>query len=128
MIETQAKQEDLRGAIKSLRDKANMLATCHSVLADRYSTWNTICLSVILSFSTLSTGIVLISEAFVQRTVGIPPDLLKWISGLASILTFLSGLLLSQWGWAGKASNHQEAVRDYFLVVNLFRQLLAKYH
>ncbi len=109
---------------RSLYKKANMLASCHSVLSDRYSHRHTILMSVLLAFSTLVVGLTFISEQFVLTTTGLGSDTLTWIRGTASIVVFAAGLLVSQWDWAGKAAKHREAVRHYFLVAHRARFLL----
>lgn len=124
MTEEPTSQDKLRDVVKSLRDKANMQASCHSVLSDRYNRAHTILMSVVLFLSTFLVGITFISDQFVQATVGVQPDILRWITGLTSILIFAAGLLLSQWNFAGKAVDHRAAVRHYFAVVNRARYLL----
>lgn len=124
MTQTQEEQEKLRKAIIDLRDKANMLSTCHSVLSDQYRSCNTILTTAILVFSVLEVGTAFISEQFVQRTVGISPDTLMWIEGLLAMSLFATGLLLSQWNFANKAADHRTAIRHCFVVLNRARYLL----
>lgn len=113
-----------RHAVKVLYDTSNMLASCHSILCDRYRTRNSWLMSAILVLSTFSVGTTFMSDEFVRRTVGISADGIKWINGLASIFTFGAGLLLSQWDLASKAADHRTAVRHYFAVLNQARSLL----
>ena len=117
-------REEFYEAVKSLNNRANMLATCHSVMSDRYRKWNTIIVSAILVLSTFSVGVAFISDQFVQRTIGISPDDLKWINGVLSILTFAASLLLSQWHLADKAAEHRSAIRHYFKIRNWAKTLL----
>lgn len=124
MSSIQDESSEVRRTAKSLRNRANMLATCHSVMSDHYRKWDTILLSTILVLSTFSVGVTFISDQFVQQTTGISPNALKWINGLLAILTFAAGLLLSQWRLADKAAEHRTAVRHYFAVLHRIRTLL----
>jgi hypothetical protein len=124
MVENRHGQEQLIQEVKSLRNKANMLATCHSILTDRYSRLHSILLSAMLFFSALIVGTTFLSAQFVQNTLGIQPDTLRWIQGLAAIFNFIAGLLALQWDFAGKAAKHREAIRHYTSIVNHARYLL----
>lgn len=123
-IDRSDEQARLAEALRALRDKSNLQVSCHSTLADRYGRWNTVFLSLILALSASLLGLTFISEQFVQTTLGVAPDTLKWIMGIASIATFVAGLLLSQWDFANKAAQHREAVHHYFVIVNRIRALL----
>ncbi|HKZ43276.1 MAG TPA: hypothetical protein VJ044_20125, partial [Candidatus Hodarchaeales archaeon] len=85
---------------------------------------HTILSSALLILSTFLVGMTFISEEFVQKSIGLNPFAVKWIIGIASILTFLGVLLLTEWGFQGKAVEHREAVRFYFRIVNKIRQWL----
>jgi hypothetical protein len=110
--------------LKALRDKANLLASIHSRMSDVYRFWHTSISSAILIFSTFLVGLTFISEDFVEKSIGIHPFAVKWIIGITSIFTFLGVLLLTEWGFQGKAVEHREAVRFYFRIVNKIRQWL----
>lgn len=124
MTQTHDDQEKLRQAVKDLRNKANMLSTCHSVLSDRYRMWNTVLMSVILSLSALEVGTAFISDQFVKNTLNILPEALMWIKGVFAILLFAAGLLLSQWDLANKTADHRTGIKHYFATVNHARYLL----
>ncbi|MCP4374185.1 MAG: hypothetical protein GY797_39690 [Deltaproteobacteria bacterium] len=108
--------------IKAFRDKANMLTSIHSKLSDKYNFWHTILSSFLLAVSTLLIGLTFVSDTFVQNSIGIAPNALKWSLGLATILNFCGILLLSQWGFQQKAAEHRQAVNFYFRIVNKIRQ------
>lgn len=110
--------------LKALRDKANLLASMHSRMSDIYRFWHTSISSAILIFSTFLVGLTFISEDFIEKSIGIHPFAVKWIIGITSIFTFLGVLLLTEWGFQGKAVEHREAVRFYFRIVNKIRQWL----
>lgn len=110
--------------LKALRDKANLLASMHSRMSDIYRFWHTSISSAILMFSTFLVGLTFISEDFIEKSIGIHPFAVKWIIGITSIFTFLGVLLLTEWGFQGKAVEHREAVRFYFRIVNKIRQWL----
>lgn len=117
-------QEHRVGELKNLRNKANTLASIHSALSDKFGVWHTYLSSALLLVSSVLVGLTFISEQFVQSTVGISPNALKWIVGIISILNFSGVLLLSQWGFDAKAATHRDAVRFYFKIVNRIRFLL----
>lgn len=108
--------------IKAFRDKANMLASIHSKLSDKYEYWYTILSSFLLIVSTVLLGLTFISDTFVQNSIGMTPNALKWSLGLTAILNFCGVLLLSQWGFQQKAIEHRQAVNFYFRIVNEIRQ------
>jgi hypothetical protein len=118
--QTEKYQQDL----KLLRDKADMLASIHSHLSDRYSTSYTIITSVLLVISTLLVGLTFVSDQFIQVGLGINADSLKWIVGIVSILNFSGVMLLAEWKFQDKSAQHREAVRFYFGIVNRIRRLL----
>lgn len=119
------KSKELRTKeLKALRDKANLLASMHSRMSDIYRSWHTVISSLILTFSTFLVGLAFISEEFVEKSIGLSPFALKWIVGITSILTFLGVLLLTEWGFQGKAVEHREAVRFYFRIANKIREWL----
>jgi hypothetical protein len=108
--------------IKSLKDKANLLASMHSRMSDSYRFWHTTISSTILIFSTFLVGLTFLSDEFVEKSIGLSPFAVKWAIGITSILTFLGVLLLTEWGFQGKAVEHREAVRFYFRIVNKIRK------
>lgn len=110
--------------LRALKDKANLLASMHSRMSDIYRLWHTVISSLILTFSTFLVGLTFISEEFVEKSIGLNPFALKWIVGITSILTFLGVLLLTEWGFQGKAVEHREAVRFYFRIANKIREWL----
>jgi len=110
--------------IKSLRDKANQLASMHSWLSDRYRKWHTVLSTLLLLVSTLLLGFTFISEEFVYRTIHLNADSQKWIIGLTSTLNFAGVLLISQLDYQAKSASHREAVRFYFSIVNKIRSWL----
>lgn len=119
------RSKDLRiKELKSLRDKANLLASMHSRMSDIYLLWHKVISSLILTFTTFLIGLTFISDEFVKQSIGLHPFVLKWIVGITSILTFLGVLLLTEWGFQGKAVEHREAVRFYFRIVNKIRKWL----
>lgn len=119
------RSKDLRiKELKSLRDKANLLASMHSRMSDIYLFWHKVISSLILTFTTFLIGLTFISDEFVEQSIGLHPFVLKWIVGITSILTFLGVLLLTEWGFQGKAVEHREAVRFYFRIVNKIRKWL----
>jgi len=110
--------------IKSLKDKADMLASIHSRLSDRFARWHTVISSTLLFLSTALVGLTFISEDFVYESVGVSPNTLKWIIGIVSILNFSGIVLLAEWRFQDKATSHREAVRFYFGIVNRIRKVL----
>lgn len=120
----QSGDENRRREMKEFRNKANMLASIHSKLSDSYRKRYTILNSILLFISVVLVGLTFVSEQFVQSTVGVAPDLLRWLLGITSILNFSGILLLSQWKWQERATEHREAVRFYFQIVNRIRQWL----
>jgi hypothetical protein len=96
----------------------------HSRVSDIYRFWYTTISSAILIFSTFLVGLTFISDDFVEKSIGLQPFAIKWVIGITSILTFLGVLLLTEWGFQGKAVEHREAVRFYFRIVNKIRKWL----
>lgn len=99
-----------------------MLASIHSKLSDDYRRQDAVFSSLLLVISTFLVGVVFISEDFVQTTVGLSANGLKWIIGIASICNFCGVLLVSQWGFQKRATEHREAVRFYFGIFNKIRR------
>lgn len=116
--------EQRRKELKNLKDKADLLASIHSRLSDEYSRAHTWLSSILLAISTLLVGLTFISEDFVYKSIGMSPDVLKWVIGLTSILNFLGILLLAEWRFQDKAASYREAVRFYFGIVNRIRKIL----
>jgi len=109
--------------LNKLRDRADMLASMHSRMADIYVNRYAILFSLTLILSTILVGLTFISEDFVQRSCGVSPDMVKWVIGITSIVNFCIILLLGQFDLHGKATAHQAAVKFYFAIVNKIRGL-----
>lgn len=107
--------------IKQLRNKANMLASIHSLLSDRYSSQHSTLVSVTLAISTLLIALTF-SDTFITSSTGIHPDTYTWIKGITSIANFTAILLLHRWSLQEKAAEHREATRFYFAILNKIRQ------
>jgi len=110
--------------LKSLKDKADLLASIHSRLSDEYGRAHTWISSMLLAISTMLVGLTFISEDFVYSSVGLSSNALKWIIGVTSILNFAGVLLLAEWKFQDKAASYREAVRFYFGIVNRIRKVL----
>jgi len=107
--------------IKQLRDKANMLASMHSYLSDRYRRIHSVLSSTVLVISTLLVALTF-SDDFITSSTGLNPSTLTWIKGIVSVLSFSAVLLLSQWDLQEKAAEHRQATRFYFAILNKIRQ------
>ena len=110
-----------REELKQLRNKANMLASVHSLLSDQYDRQHLILSSTTLVVSTLLVALIF-SDQFIVASTGLNPDILTWIKGIVSALNFSLVLLLSRWGLQEKAAQHREATRFYFAILNKIRK------
>lgn len=117
-------EQRVREELKSLKDKADLLASIHSRLSDEYSRAHVWISSLLLAVSTLLVGLTFISEDFVFKSTGLSPDALKWVVGVTSILNFTGVLLLAEWKFQDKAASYREAVRFYFNIVNKIRKII----
>ncbi len=113
-----------KNELKSLKNKADQLASIHSRLSDDYGRAHTWISSILLVISTLLVGMTFISETFVYSSIGLSSNGLKWVIGITSILNFAGVLLLAEWKFQDKAASHREAVRFYFAIVNRIRTML----
>jgi hypothetical protein len=107
--------------VKQLRDKANMLASMHSYLSDRYRRMHSALSSAVLAISTLLIALTF-SNDFITSSTGLDPSTLTWIKGTVSVLNFSVVLLLSQWDLQERAAQHRQATRFYFAILNKIRQ------
>ena len=107
--------------IKQLRDKANMLASMHGYLSDRYRRMHAVLSSIVLVISTLLVALIF-SDDFIASSTGLNPSTLTWIKGIVSVLNFSVVLLLSRWDLQEKAAEHRQATRFYFAILNKIRQ------
>lgn len=123
-MKKETRHEQYKNELKSLRDKANSLASIHSKLSDEYNGAHTWVASILLVVSTLLVGMTFVSEDFIFTSIGFSPNVLKWIIGITSILNFAGVLLLAEWKFQERATSHREAVRFYFGIVNRIREIL----
>lgn len=110
--------------LRSLKDKADLLASIHSKLSDDFYRAHNWLSSILLVISTLLVGMTFISEDFVYSSIGLSSGAQKWAIGITSILNFAGVLLLAEWRFQEKAATYQEAVRFYFGIVNKIRMTL----
>lgn len=99
--------------LRALREKADQEVTSHSYLRDHYLGWgqrlniySLICSALLLVFT-------LASDDFVQRTLGLSPDVFKGSIGTLAFFTFCLSLIVLAWNPAAKAKAHDQAVAHY---------------
>lgn len=107
--------------IKNLRNKANMLASIHSLLSDRFGRQHIILVSVTLVISTLLIALTF-ADTFITTSLNIDPAVYTWIRGITSVANFTAILLLDAWSLQKKSVEHREATRFYFTIMNKIRQ------
>jgi hypothetical protein len=116
--------EELRKEnVKSLKRKANMQASIHATLADRYALRYVLLRYGTLLFSSLLLALTFVSEDFVTRTLPLSVDGFRWLRAGVSVLNFYAGLVLLYSKPAEKEAQHRKAVNHYSQTVYDLRSL-----
>jgi len=99
--------------LKNIKRIANQNADIHSCEADRLARWNGWLTAGALLFSAFLLLFSLVSEDFIQRTIGLTPDAYKWVFALLAFLTFGATLLQMALQPGAAAVLHRRAVSHY---------------
>ncbi|HXB98578.1 MAG TPA: hypothetical protein VNZ54_11040, partial [bacterium] len=108
-----------------LRQKADLQVTSHSYLRDHYLGWGQRLNLYTLFFSAVLLVFTLVSDDFIQRTLGLSPDGFKWAIGTAAFFTFCISLIELAWNPTQKAKAHDQAVAHYLRMNYEIRHLLT---
>ena len=118
-------RSSLTSELQSMRLKADMQVTAHSYLRDHYRGWGQRLNVYTLLCSTVILFFTLASEDFIQRTLGLSPDLFKWALGATALVTFCLSLLELGWNPSLKSKAHDQAVAHYLRMNYEVRNLLS---
>jgi hypothetical protein len=115
----------LKAELQAMRQKADLQVSSHSYLRDHYMGWGQRLNIYTLFFSALILFFTMASEDFIQRTLGLSPDLFKWALGGAAFGTFCLSLIDLAWDPASKSKAHDQAVGHYLRMNYEIRNLLS---
>lgn len=94
----------------------------HTMLENRYKK-----LAATIDIMLLACAVVFCATTFasddVFSLIGLLPENVRFILGVASILAFFSSLVALRVGWKGKAALHREAEQKLTNALQLFREL-----
>jgi len=116
--------QDFRQEMERIRRVADMLATGHANLRDRYSRWATVLDLGVMALSTWLTAIVFVEPRInVKLTpLGIDPQL--WV-GFIGIFTFFLSIVQLRVDWKGRSDAHERSFDMYAEVKRECGYLLA---
>jgi hypothetical protein len=115
----------LDAELQALRQKADLQVTSHSYLRDHYLGWGQRLNLYTLFFSAVLLVFTLVSDDFIQRSLGLSPDAFKWAIGTAAFFTFCISLIELAWNPTQKAKAHDQAVAHYLRMNYEIRHLLT---
>jgi hypothetical protein len=115
----------LKTELQAMRQKADLQVSSHSYLRDLYLGWGQRLNIYTLFFSALILFFTMASEDFMQRTLGLSPDLFKWALGGAAFGTFCLSLVDLAWDPSSKSKAHDQAVAHYLRMNYEIRNLLS---
>jgi hypothetical protein len=105
--------EQIRSELRDLRLNADQKVSSHSFLRDYYHGWGQRLNIYVLLGTAALLCFTLVSDDFVERTIGMPADSLKWAEGGVAFLAFCLSLIDLTWNPAIKAKAHDQAVTHY---------------
>ena len=114
----------LEAELQAMRLKADLQVSSHSYLRDHYLGWGQRLNIYTLLFSSLILIFTLASEEFIQRTLGLSPDVFKWALSAAAFITFCLSLVELAWDPTSKSKAHDQAVGHYLRMNYEIRNLL----
>src|SRR6266566_6168921 len=103
----------LEAELQDMRQKADLQVTSHSYLRDHFLGWAQRLNIYVLFASALMLFFTLASEEFIQRTLGLSPDLFKWSLAMLAFVTFCLSLVDLAWDPSAKSKAHDQAVAHY---------------
>jgi len=117
LIRLQISEKEVNRQYRVLKQMLSM----HTMLRDRYAN-----LALIIDIILLACAVVFCSTTFVSneafRKIGLLPEFVRFILGIASILAFFTSLIALRVGWKGKEALHREASQKLTAVLALFRE------
>ena len=115
----------MQNELHDLQRNADQNITSHSYLRDYYRGWGQRLNIYILLGTAALLCFSLVSSEFIQRTVGMPADDLKWTQGAVAFLAFCLSLIDLTWNPAIKSKAHDQAVAHYQRMNYEIRNLLG---
>jgi len=103
----------LHARLENLRRKADLQSSAHSVFRDRYESWNFVLTLASLIPTAALLCLVLVSDDFVHRAMGVTPDHFKLFTAGVALFAFVCVLVHLAWKPDSRAAAHARAVEHY---------------
>lgn len=102
----------------------DMMITAHSILRDRYYRLSLVFDLTLLVLSVILNALVFVDTVFISQQAGITADQQRIITGIASVAVFAISVILLQVNWKEKASGHERAAEQLFVLLQESRSIM----